>query len=209
MATTTILNKDQMYRFFSGTSRAVVDKYFDGLNKTCEKFEINNPRRVSMFMAQLSHESNGLQKNEEGLYYSVKRLLEVFPRYFKKINPANYAGNPQKFANYVYANRMGNGPENSGDGFKFHGRGLIQLTGEDNYERFARDMGMSINDAVSYITTPEGSCMSAGWFWSVNRLNQYADRRDIDGCSRVINGGSIGLDERRALYNKARVIFGG
>lgn len=200
---------EQLYKFFNHTPKNVVDQYVDALNHTFEQFEINTPKRVAMFLAQVGHESGGLQHIEENLNYRAERLTQVFPRYFRDVNPNDYGRNPERIANRVYANRMGNGSESSGDGYRYRGRGLIQLTGKNNYEHFARDMGMTLEEAVDYLGTPEGACMSAGWFWYTNHLNAMADAGDITGSTRRINGGTIGLADRQAHYNEALHVFGG
>jgi len=200
---------EQLYHFFNHTPKSTVDKYVDAFNHTFEQFEINTPRRISMFLAQVGHESGGLQFVEENLNYRADRLAVVFPRYFKDVDPNAYGRNPEKIANRVYANRMGNGTEASGDGYRYRGRGLIQLTGKNNYDHFARDLGMHLDEAVTYLTTPEGACMSAGWFWHTNHLNTLADAGDIVACTKRINGGTIGLADRQAHYQEALHIFGG
>jgi len=179
------------------------------MNRTFTRYIIDTPRRISMFLAQVSHESGGLTATQENLNYSADRLLVVFPKYFKDVDVNAYARNPEKIANRVYANRMGNGPESGGDGYRYRGRGLIQLTGKSNYERFAKGMIMPLDQAVQYLTTPEGACMSAGWFWDVNNLNELADNGDLVGCTRKINGGTHGLEDRQNQYTKALTIFGG
>ena len=199
---------EQLQQFFEHTPAQTLEKYVDALNATMDRFEINTPERIAMFMAQIGHESGGLKIVEENLNYRADRLRAVFPRYFSNVDPNAYAHNPQKIANRVYGGRMGNGPESSGDGYKFRGRGLIQLTGHDNYYRFSQDIGMDIDEAVEYLQTPEGAAMSAGWFWNKNNLNHYADANDVVGATRRINGGTIGLKEREEAYHEAMTIFG-
>ena len=165
-----MIQKEHLEAFFEDTDKAIIDSFVDPINKTCEKFEINNPQRAAMFLAQVGHESGGLVHTQENLNYKAEGLARVFPKYFRDVDPTDYAHNPEKIANRVYADRMGNGSEESGDGYKFRGRGLIQLTGRDNYTHFADDMGMDLDAAVSYLETPEGAAMSAGWFWSKNHL---------------------------------------
>ena len=202
-----LITREQLTKFFDHTPAATIDNFLDPLNKTLEHFEINTTQRIAMFMAQIGHESGGLKFVEENLNYRADRLPVIFPRYFKDVDPNLYARNPEKIANRVYANRMGNGPEASGDGWRYRGRGLIQLTGHDNYARFAQDLGMSVEDAVEYLTTHEGAAMSAGWFWGKNNLNATADRGDILNNTKRINGGTIGLADRQAHYEEALHIF--
>jgi putative chitinase len=202
-----LVSREQLAQFFDHTSANVIDQYVEPLNNALQQFQINNPERIAMFMAQVGHESGGLTQIQENLNYRADRLPVVFPRYFRDVNPNAYARNPEKIANRVYANRMGNGPESSGDGYRYRGRGLIQLTGHDNYARFANDMGISIEEAVEYLSTPEGAAMSAAWFWSKNGLNEIADRGDVVAATKRINGGTIGLADRQAHYSEALHIF--
>jgi putative chitinase len=202
-----LVSREQLAQFFENTPANVIDQYVEPLNNALQQFQINNPERIAMFMAQVGHESGGLTQIQENLNYRADRLPVVFPRYFRDVNPNAYARNPEKIANRVYANRMGNGPESSGDGYRYRGRGLIQLTGHDNYARFANDMGMSIEEAVEYLSTPEGAAMSAAWFWSKNGLNEIADRGDVVAATKRINGGTIGLADRQAHYSEALHIF--
>ena len=202
-----LVSREQLAQFFENTPANVIDHYVEPLNNALQHFQINTPDRIAMFMAQVGHESGGLTQIQENLNYRADRLPVVFPRYFRDVNPNAYARNPEKIANRVYANRMGNGPESSGDGYRYRGRGLIQLTGHDNYARFANDMGMSVEEAVEYLSTPEGAAMSAAWFWSKNGLNEIADRGDVVAATKRINGGTIGLADRQAHYSEALHIF--
>lgn len=199
---------EQLKQLFETTPQQTIDTYVEPLNAAMDRFEINTPERVAMFLAQIGAESGGMRVVAENLNYRPERLAQVFPKYFQNVNPAAYAHNPEKIANRVYANRMGNGNEQSGDGWKFRGRGFIQLTGHDNYHRFAESMGMDIDSATHYLETPEGACMSAGWFWHTNNLNSFADNGDVQGATRRINGGYHGLETRQQIYNEAREIFG-
>lgn len=193
---------------FPKTKNSVLESYVDPLNEVCDKFEINTSERLAMFLAQIGHESGGLSVVQENLNYRAERLAVVFPKYFKDVNTSEYAHNPEKIANRVYASRMGNGNEASGDGYKFRGRGLIQLTGHNNYASFASDMGMDIDEAVEYLSTPEGAAMSAGWYWNKTSLNQWADSSDILTVTKKINGGTIGLAEREHLFHQGMNLLG-
>ena len=201
------ITKEQLESFFEDTDEDIVDAYVDPLNKVFEKFEINNPNRIAMFLAQVGHESGGLTRTSENLNYKPERLAQIFPKYFRDVDPHEYAHNPEKIANRVYSNRMGNGDEESGDGYKFRGRGLIQLTGRNNYESFAEDMEMDLDAAVEYLGTPEGAAMSAGWFWDQHDLNDWADKGDVVTVTKKINGGTIGLEDRKELYEEALNVF--
>lgn len=201
------ITKEQLESFFEDTDEEIVDAYVEPLNKVFEKFEINTPSRIAMFLAQVGHESGGLTRTSENLNYKAERLSQIFPKYFRDVDPHDYAKNPEKIANRVYSNRMGNGDEHSGDGYKFRGRGLIQLTGRDNYESFAEDMEMDLDAAVQYLSTPEGAAMSAGWFWDQHDLNDWADKNDVKTVTKKINGGTIGLEEREELFEEALGVF--
>ena len=149
---------------------------------------------------------------KENLNYKAASLRKVFPKYFPDDATANrYASLPNKqeaIANRVYSNRMGNGPEESGDGFKFCGRGLIQLTGKENYTWFAASISITVEEASEYLQTFEGAAQSACWFWENNNLNQWADKGDILTLTKRINGGTIGLDDRIKHYTHALEVFG-
>lgn len=184
------------------TKATVLAKYVLPLNIVGQRFGLfDNPKRMAAFLAQVAHESGGLNIIQENLNYSAKGLTTTFKKYFPTVASTNgYVRNPQKIANKVYANRMGNGPESSGDGYKFRGRGLIQLTGKNNYTLFAKAIGKSIDDTIVYLGTSEGAVASAAWFWDANKLNIYADKGDFVGLTRRINGGTIGLADRQHHY---------
>jgi putative chitinase len=161
----------------------------------------DNKRRIAGFLAQLAHESGGFNFVKENLNYSADGLRKTFAKYFPTDELAKaYARQPEKIANRVYANRMKNGDEASGDGFRFRGRGLIQLTGRDNYTRFAASLGISIDETIEYLETPSGAVASAGWFWDNNGLNQFCDKDDFITLTKRINGGTIGLADRKHHY---------
>lgn len=187
------------------TKKTVLEGYVEPLNTVAEYYDMfDNTRRVAGFLAQVAHESGGFNFIVENLNYSKDGLRKVFPKYFPNDEIATqYARKPEKIANRVYANRMKNGDETSGDGFKFRGRGLIQLTGRDNYTRFAEALDMSIEDTIAYLETPNGAVASAGWFWDNNKLNQYCDRDDFITLTKRINGGTIGLADRQHHYHLA------
>lgn len=200
---------DQLNDFFEDTDEDIIQNYVDPLNEVMAFYEINNPRRISMFLAQVGHESGGLRTIKENLNYSADRLKVIFPKYFRNVDPTPYARNPQKIANRVYGGRMGNGDEASGDGFRYCGRGLIQLTGKSNYAAFAADMEMPLEEATEWLSTEEGATWSAGWFWDSRELNQWADKGDVVTVTKKINGGTIGLKDRQEHYEAALEIFGG
>ena len=178
------------------------------MNNVFPTYEINTPQRIAAFVAQCGHESGGWTVFEENLNYSAKGLMGIFKKYFPTEDLANqYARQPMKIANRVYANRMGNGPEDSGDGWLYRGRGPIQLTGKSNYMAFAKEM---FEDWENLFQNPdwvnadrEFALMSAIWFWNKNKLNREADAGDIKTMTRKINGGFIGLEDRIKHYNEA------
>lgn len=192
-----------------------VDQWYTALCEILPKYDINTSRRVAHFISQCAHESNNFRNLEENLNYSADALTKVFGRYFgapPKRNAADFARNPEKIANYVYQDefrqaKMGN--VNPGDGWKFRGRGLKQLTGRDNYTRFGKSIGMTAEQAADYVATEKGAIESAGWFWDTNKLNVIADTDNVVLMTKRINGGNIGLDDRQQRYNKAIQILGG
>jgi putative chitinase len=189
-----------------------LDHWYEALCQILPDYEINTPERVAAFLAQCAHESGGFKALKENLNYRAETLRKVFPKYFPTDDIANqYAGLPNKqeaIANRVYANRMGNGPEESGDGFRYCGRGLIQLTGKQNYTKFAESLEIPVEEASEFLSTFEGAIQSACWFWESNNLNQYADSGDILTMTKRINGGTIGLEDRKKHYEHALHVFG-
>jgi len=169
-----------------------------------EEYDINTPKRIAAFLAQCGHESGGFMFLTENLNYKAAGLRRIFPNYFKTDEiAAQYEKKPEKIANRVYANRMGNGDESSGDGFRYCGRGLIQLTGRNNYQSFADSLEINILDVPAYLGTFEGAAQSACWYWETNRLNRFVDANDFKGLTRAINGGYIGLEDREHHYEMA------
>lgn len=185
--------------------------FVDPFNEVFGKYAINTPVRVAMFLAQVAHECGELSELEENLNYSAEALMRVFPRHFDADSAAQYARQPEKIANRVYANRMGNGNEDSGDGWGFHGRGCIQITGRDNYTACSASVYGDLQvllDVPEKLLQPEGAVLSAGWFWARGSLNELADGGDIQGCTRIINGGLNGLDQRQAYWEQAKSVLG-
>jgi putative chitinase len=185
-----------------------VDTWFNELNEMLPVFEITTVGRVAAFVAQTAHESGGYRALVENLNYAGDKLAGIWPKHFKDVDVSKYHRNPQAIANRAYRSRMGNGDEASGDGWKYRGRGLIQLTGKDNYTRFGQYAEISAEDAAEYLETPRGAVHSACWFWYANDLNTYADAGDFLGMTKRINGGTIGLEDRVKHYNEAVHIFG-
>ena len=173
------------------------------LNSVLPKYNINTKERIACFLAQCGHESGEFNRLTENLNYSGQGLCTTWPKRFPTLQEAlPYERNPEKIANLVYCNRLGNGIESSGDGWKYRGRGAIQLTGKDNYSHFAKSLDKSLDETVAYCETLEGAICCACWFWSVNKLNQYADSSDFITLTKKINGGIVGLADRKKLYDK-------
>jgi len=193
---------------FPTTPTSTFELYVDSINQLCEKYNINNLNRRAMFIAQIGHESAYFKYVREGLKMSAARIKAVWPnRFATEEDAAPYANNPEALANKVYSNRMGNGTEESGDGWTYRGRGLIQVTGKENYSAFARSIGMSLDEVVSYLETPAGAVESAFWYWKTRNLNECADADDIRTCTKKINGGYTGLEDRTRLYTKAKQVL--
>lgn len=185
------------------------DHWYEALAMILPDYEIDTIPRVAAFMAQTVHESGNYKFLKENLNYRAESLRKVFPKYFPTdVLARKYAHNQEMIANRVYANRMGNGPETSGDGFKYCGRGLIQLTGKTNYTRFADSIETPVEDIPEYLATFEGAVQSACWFWEENNLNKWADRGDIITLTKRINGGTIGLEDRKHHYDRIMKILG-
>jgi putative chitinase len=190
-------------------------EYYSYFEQYCEKYKINNVERISHFLAQVNYESGYMNYVEENLNYSAERLFKVFPKYFKTLDEAKefeYKG--EKIANKVYANRMGNGSEASGDGWKYRGRGLIQLTGKNNYLKFSKWYNDSkiFVDSPDLLLQPQFAVLSAFFYWDTHKLNDYIVENvdDYTICkviTKKINGGYNGLGERFRLYKKIRELY--
>jgi putative chitinase len=181
------------------------DEWCEALNDIMPEYEIDTAERVAAFIAQCQHESGNFRFFKENLNYSAKALDAVFGKYFARAgrDATEYERQPEKIANIVYADRMGNGDTDSGDGWSFRGRGLIQLTGRNNYTSFAEDNDMDVDDVPEYLETKKGAVHSAAWFWNKNKLNNYADEKDLKTMTKRINGGYNGLDDRIKHYDHA------
>jgi len=202
-----VITKNQLAQLIPGNP--YLDQWCDALNEILPEYGIDTPQRVAAFIAQCAHESGGFKFLKENLNYRAVSLRKTFSKYFPDdAVAAAYANKPQMIANRVYANRMGNGDEASGDGFRYCGRGLIQLTGRDNYAFFAGSLDIPIEEAAEYLETFEGAVQSACWFWETNNLNQWADKDDILTLTKRINGGTIGLEDRKKHYEHAKHVLG-
>jgi putative chitinase len=196
------LTKEQLGQLLP--NNPYIDQWHHALSQLLPDYEIDTPKRIAAFIAQCSHESGGFTALKENLNYRAVTLRKVFPKYFPNDDLANaYAGKQEMIANRVYGGRMGNGAEATGDGFRYCGRGLIQLTGKSNYQAFADSLEMEVEDVPEYLQSFEGAAQSACWFWESNNLNRFADTGDIKGMTKVINGGYIGLDDRIKHYDHA------
>jgi putative chitinase len=192
-----------------GGNPPYAEQWYEALCQILPDYEIDTPQRLAAFLAQTAHESGGYRAIKENLNYRAVTLRKVFPKYFPTDeSAAQYAGKPEMIANKVYGNRMGNGDESSGDGYRYCGRGLIQLTGKDNYTRYAQSLEISVEEASEHLLTFEGCVQSAAWFWENNNLNRWADAGDILTLTKRINGGTIGLEDRIKHYNHAVHVLG-
>jgi putative chitinase len=207
-----LLTVDQL-RMMIPTNKEIA-AWCEELNKALPKYDITTDQRIAGFISQCAHESMDFNALSENLNYREETLNKVFPRYFGpgKRNAAEYARNPEKIANYVYmdefrGSKLGN--VQPGDGWRFRGRGLKQLTGRDNYTRFAKDYDMTAEEAAVWVETKEGALASALWFWNTNKLNSIADTGNVAALTKKINGGDIGLADRQQRYAKAMAALGG
>ena len=198
------MTPEQIAEAIPSAPDANVEHFAPALIAACEEFDINTPQRQAAFLAQVAVESGGLKRVAENLNYKASGLLRVFPSHFSDDEADDYAGQPERIANRVYADRMGNGDEASGDGWAFKGRGLIQLTGRSNYHACGEALGVDLTERPDYLESAEGAARSAAWYWSKHGLNALADAGDIDRISRKINGGDNGIDERRHAFAVAR-----
>lgn len=205
-----MLTYDQLLKINGNKNPEMCKYYIDALNKILPEYKINTKLRLAHFLAQILHESGNLKYKSENLNYSAKALRSVFGKYFKTDEIANqYARKPEKIANRVYANRMGNGDEASGDGWLRRGRGLIQLTGTDNYKACTKALNVDLMKNPDLIISNAEICMkTACWFWDKNNLNELADKDDIKNITKRINGGFNGLEDRSSILKRAKEILG-
>jgi len=176
-------------------------KWLEPLLETFEKYDISTPKRQACFIGQAMHESGGFKNLVENLNYSATGLMRTWPSRFPDLDVADkYAHNAEKIANKVYSGRMGNTEE--GDGFAYRGRGIFQLTGKENYKNCSDGIGVDLIAHPELLQEPKCASLSAGWYWNKRNLNQYADIMDIETMTKKINGGTIGLEDRKAKINK-------
>jgi putative chitinase len=204
------LTKEQLQQLLP--KNPYIDHWHHALSILLPDYEINTPKRIAAFIAQCAHESGGFTALKENLNYKPASLRKLFGKYFPTDELAQeYCSKPNKqeaIASRIYANRMGNGDEASGDGYKYCGRGLIQLTGKSNYVAFADSLEITPEEASEYLATFEGAAQSACWFWETNNLNALADKGDILNMTKRINGGTIGLEDRIKHYEHALDVLG-
>ena len=203
------LTKDHIIHILHGNADAAA--WADAALEILPKYEINTPNRIAGFFAQTCHESMNFSVLSENLSYRKETLEKLFSKYFSKAgrNAADYEKQPEKIANVIYANRLGNGDTASGEGFAFRGRGIIQLTGKDNYTAFGKSVGMTAEQVIDYVQTKKGALESACWYWNSRNINAACDANDITKASKLVNGGTIGLEDRKRHYEQALAVLGG
>jgi putative chitinase len=194
----------QQLQAATGCTLADAGQYCAALDAAMARWGIDTPIRKAHFLGQVVVESGKLSAVVENLNYGAETLMRVWPTRFPTLAIAQqFAGNPEKLANQVYGNRMGNGAPETGDGFRYRGRGLKQLTGKDNYQAYQADSGRPVVQAPDLLLTPEAAADSAGWFWWKKGLNTLADKADIGAITKRVNGGQLGLLERTRATQQA------
>jgi putative chitinase len=181
-------------------------QWLEPLNDVFEKFEINTSLRVAHFLAQITHESMDLNTLQENLNYSAKGLQTTFKKYFANFEYAKqFERKPELIANYVYGNRLGNGDIKTGDGYKYRGRGILQITGKSNYVTMSKDLGFDGTAFPDKLLEPQYAALTAGVFWRNNSINKLADKDDVVAVTKKVNGGTIGLDDRKARLERIKL----
>jgi putative chitinase len=198
-----MVNAEQLQRLHIGAD------WVDALNETFSRFNINSNNQKAMFIGQCSHECGNFRLLEENLNYKAATLMKLWPKRFPSLEFANqFAGNAKRIANSVYANRMGNRDEASGDGYRFRGRGALQCTGHSTYFHAGKALGVDFVMQPDLIATPKYAALTAGWFWETHKLNPPSDALDYQKVTRIINGGTIGLDDRIKHVQQALAVLG-
>jgi putative chitinase len=204
----------------AGVKQATAEKWVDAVAAACQEFNIDTPQRIAGFLSQCAHESGGFERLQENLNYSADGMAGIWPRRFAVLGPDNKPvkkdgkNQPNKFAlalhrkpemiaNVVYSGRMGNGPTESGEGWLYRGRGLKQLTGKDNHRACSAGLGVDLVSNPDLLLEPVYAARSAAWFWATNKCNVFADAGDVEGLTKRINGGLIGIDDRKKRYASA------
>lgn len=189
-----------------------VDVWYDRMCEVLPKYGIDTKLRLAHFIAQTGHESGGYTVLKENLNYSADGLQKIFKKYFPDAGTAEkYARKPEMIANRVYASRLGNGPEASGEGYKYRGRGILQLTGKENYAKLsaALNKGDELIKNPDLVSEPEYALYSACWYWKSRNINAAADRDDVEAVTKLVNGGLIGIEDRKEKTKKLKEIIGG
>jgi len=204
----------------AGVKQATAEKWADAVANACAEFGIDTPQRIAGFLSQCAHESAGFERLQENLNYSADGMAGIWPKRFAVLGPdkkpvkKDGKNQPNKFAlalhrkpemiaNVVYSSRMGNGPTESGEGWLYRGRGLKQLTGKDNHRACSAGLGVDLVSNPDMLLEPVYAARSAAWFWATNKCNVFADAGDIEGLTKKINGGLIGIDYRKKRYANA------
>lgn len=203
------ISKDQLKAVMPQATEENIERFLPALNDELPKYGVDTPLRMAHFIAQIAHESGSFKYSSENLNYSAKALRSVFGKYFTSEEMAEeYQRQPEKIANIVYANRMGNGDTESGEGWHYRGRGLIQLTGKDNYTACSSAIGEDLVESPDKISDdPNISVAAACWYWNSRKLNDAADQDDVKTVTKKINGGTHGLEDRTAFLNRCKAIF--
>jgi putative chitinase len=208
----------------AGVKQATAEKWVDAVAAACQEFHSNTPQRIAGFLSQCAHESGGFERLQENLNYSADGMAGIWPRRFAVLGPDNKPvkkdgknipnkfalalhRKPEMIANVVYSNRMGNGPTESGEGWLYRGRGLKQLTGKDNHRACSAGLGVDLVANPDLLLEPVYAARSAAWFWATNKCNNFADAGDIEGLTKRINGGLIGIEDRKKRYASAMSSF--
>lgn len=209
-----MLIDERQFLLILPNARPVAGVFLPVLTEAMRDFAIDAPPRAAAFLAQVGHESAQLTRCVESLTYSAQRLAAVWPRRFRSADGSptvlarEIAYQPERIANIVYAGRNGNGDEVSGDGWRFRGRGVLQVTGRSNYRVAAKGLGLPLLERPQLLVEPLWACRSAAWWWRQNGLNELADAGDFEGITRRINGGLNGLEERTRLWRRAQEVLG-
>lgn len=203
------LTEEQLQEIAPNAKSQNIKRYLSPLNTILAEFDISTALRKAHFIAQIAHESGAFRYDTENLNYSAKALRAVFGKYFPNEESAEeYARQPERIANRVYANRMNNGNEASGDGWRYRGRGLIQLTGKENYTKCGSGIGIDlVNSPEELAENPDIAVKASCWYWDSRNLNKYADQDDIKAVTKRINGGYNGLEDRKEYLERAKVVF--
>jgi len=198
-----MVNAEQLKQLHIGA------EWVDALNETFARFNLTTNNQKAMFIGQCSHESGNFRLLQENLNYKAATLMKLWPKRFPTLEVANqYAGNARAIANKVYADRMGNRDEASGDGYRFRGKGLVQLTGHSNHFHAGKALGVDFVMQPDLVATPKYAALTAGWFWETHKLNPPADALDYTKVTKIINGGTIGLDDRIKHVQQALAVLG-